>query len=165
MTQWHDGASYAIMEITSTAQYPGSMLSNFAPHSFVFDGVECASMEGFLQSLKFESEEVQVAVCQLAGVAAKRRGMPRDWKSTQTLFWKGQAIDRHSEEYQDLLDGAYDMLSQNDGFIEALLATGDERLTHSIGRQDPQETILTRAELCDRLMKIREELQDAAGPH
>lgn len=41
------------MDIGSGTGYPSAALSNFAPHSFVIDGVECASMEGFLQSLKF----------------------------------------------------------------------------------------------------------------
>lgn len=33
--------------------YPANVLSNFYSNAFVIDGVHCASMEGFLQSLKF----------------------------------------------------------------------------------------------------------------
>ena len=47
------------MDIGSGTGYPSAALSNFAPHSFVIDGVECASMEGFLQSLKFQDPEMQ----------------------------------------------------------------------------------------------------------
>lgn len=36
------------MDIGSGSGYPSSTLSNFAPHPFVMDGVECNSMEGFL---------------------------------------------------------------------------------------------------------------------
>ena len=54
------------MDIGSRAGYPASALSNFAPHRFIFDDVECASMEGFLQSLKFKSPEMQKEVCELA---------------------------------------------------------------------------------------------------
>lgn len=36
------------MDIGSGTGYPSVALSNFAPHSFVIDGVECASMEGFI---------------------------------------------------------------------------------------------------------------------
>ena len=43
------------MDIGSGNGYPSSALSNFAPHEFELDGVKCASMEGFLQSLKFKS--------------------------------------------------------------------------------------------------------------
>ena len=40
------------MDISSGSSYPASSLSNFSPHPFIIDGVECSSMEGFLQSLK-----------------------------------------------------------------------------------------------------------------
>lgn len=43
------------MDIGSGNGFPAANLSNFHPHSFVIDGVECNSMEGFLQSLKFSS--------------------------------------------------------------------------------------------------------------
>ena len=33
------------MDIGSGKSYPAHALSNFAPHPFVFDGVECASLE------------------------------------------------------------------------------------------------------------------------
>lgn len=40
------------LDIHSGHDYPSGALSNFAPHPFVLDGVECASMEGFLQALE-----------------------------------------------------------------------------------------------------------------
>ena len=39
------------MDISSGSSYPASSLSNFSPHPFIIDGVECSSMEGFLKSL------------------------------------------------------------------------------------------------------------------
>lgn len=53
------------MDIGAGNGYPQSALSNFAPHPFVIDGVKCNSMEGFLQSLKFESQDMQQFVCTL----------------------------------------------------------------------------------------------------
>ena len=47
------------LDIGSGKDYPSNALSNFAPHPFVIDGVECNSMEGFLQSLKFKEPEMQ----------------------------------------------------------------------------------------------------------
>lgn len=38
------------MDIGSGNAYPANALSNFAPHPFEFDGVQCNSMEGFLHS-------------------------------------------------------------------------------------------------------------------
>ena len=147
------------MEIGSGAGFPGDALSNFAPHPFVIDGVECASMEGFLQSLKFSNPDMQREVCKLVGKAAKFKGKPKKWYRTQTLYWQGKEYKRDSEEYQELLDRAYDALSQNTGFQRALLATGNATLTHSIGKNKQSETVLTVKEFISRLYKIRDRLE------
>lgn len=147
------------MDIGSGAGFPSGTLSNFAPHPFVIDGVECNSMEGFLQSLKFSNPEMQKEVCKLVGKAAKFKGKKKKWWRTQTLWWQGVEIARDSEEYQNLLDRAFDALAQNSGFRAALLATGNSVLTHSIGKTKITETVLTRQEFCSRLTKIREELR------
>ncbi len=146
------------MDIGSKAGYPAGALSNFAPHPFVIDGIECNSMEGFLQSLKFSNEEMQKYVCTLVGFQAKSKGKNKKWWKTQTLYWMGKEIDRHSKEYQDLIDKAYDCISKNDGFKRALLATGNATLTHSMGKRDESKTILTEREFCSRLMRLRSEL-------
>ena len=148
------------MDIGSGTGYPASTLSNFAPHPFIIDGVQCNSMEGFLQSLKFKEIEMQKQVCQLVGKAAKFKGKKKKWYRTQTLYWQGVEYKRDSEKYQHLLDRAYTELSKNDGFKKALLATGNSTLTHSIGKNKINETVLTRQEFCSRLMKIRKDLQD-----
>lgn len=62
------------MDIGSGSGFPSSSLSNFSPHPFVIDGVECNSMEGFLQSLKFKDVEMQKHVCTLVGKSAKFKG-------------------------------------------------------------------------------------------
>ena len=147
------------MDIGSGTGWPSTALSNFAPHPFVIDGVECASMEGFLQSLKFKEPAMQVEVCKLVGKAAKFRGKKKKWWKTQTLYWNGVEYARDSEEYQELLDKAFDALAQNTGFQKALLATNDSTLTHSIGKSKQQETVLTKQEFCSRLTKIRSKLQ------
>lgn len=144
------------MDIGSGNGYPSSALSNFAPHPFVFDGVECSSMEGLLQSFKFSNPEVQREVCKLSGKTAKFKGKKKKWWKTQTLYWLGVEYKRDSAEYQELLDRAFDALSCNQSFMKALLATGDAPLTHSIGKIKQTETVLTRAEFCSRLTKIRD---------
>ena len=67
------------MDIGSGSGYPSSSLSNFAPHPFEIDEVKCNSMEGFLQSLKFESVDMQEYVCTLVGKAAKFKGKNKKW--------------------------------------------------------------------------------------
>ena len=103
---------------------------------------------------------MQKEVCKLVGRAAKAKGSKKNWKQTRILYWQGQEIKRDSQEYQDLLDRAYDALSQNEGFKKALLASGNAVLTHSIGRRKESETILTAREFCSRLTAIRQRLKE-----
>lgn len=149
------------MDISSGSGYPAASLSNFTPHPFVIDGVECASMEGFLQSLKFKNPDMQIEICKLWGGHAKKRGAKKNkhWKKTQTLYWLGTEIKRDSDEYQALLDRAYNALSENTGFQKALLATQNATLTHAMGRNKINETVLTTREFCSRLTDIRTRLQ------
>ena len=147
------------MDIGSGNGYPAGTLSNFALHGFVVDGIECASMEGFLQSLKFSSQEMQIEVCKLIGKAAKSKGSSKNWRQKQTLYWKGKAYKRDSEEYQKLLDKAYKQLAKNEGFKKALLATGNATLTHSLGKKKKSETVLTTKEFTSRLTRLREQIK------
>lgn len=148
------------MDILSDAPYPASALSNFAPHDFVFDDVNCASGEGALQSFKFEDEETQRKVCLLSGVEAKKCGRKRNkvWRPAQCLWWKGVAYPREGPEYQVLLDRLYDALFTNADFRTALVLTGNEVLRHSVGYHDPKMTVLTEEEFCSRLTKLRDRL-------
>lgn len=148
-----------IMDIGSGSGYPSANLSNFSPHGFVVDGVECASMEGFLQSLKFQDPEMQKHVCTLVGKAAKFKGKKKKWWKTQTLYWQGEAIPRDSERYQELLDKAFNALAENSSFKRALLATQNATLTHNMGKKKISETVLTKNEFTSRLTAIRSRLQ------
>jgi len=151
------------MDIGSKNGYPANALSNFTPHPFELDGIYCASMEGFLQALKFENPDVQAEVCKLTGLAAKRRGGKRNkaWKREQSLWWRGRKMDRGGHEYQQLLDRAYRaMFNQSDSFRRALKATQKATLTHSIGKSKPSDTVLTVSEFCRRLTQLRDELTD-----
>lgn len=147
------------MDIGSGSGYPASALSNFSPHPFVFDGVECNSMEGLLQSFKFSNPNIQKEVCKLVGKKAKFKGKKKKWWRTQTLYWLGVEYKRDSAEYQLLLDRAFDALSENQSFMQALLSTGTSPLTHSVGKTKPSETVLTQYEFCSRLIKIRDRLR------
>jgi hypothetical protein len=116
-------------------------------------------MEGFLQSLKFKNPEMQKHVCTLVGFKAKAKGKHKNWQESQTLYWQGQAIKRESDEYQVLLDKAFRAMKDcSDSFRRALKASQGANLTHSIGKSDPKQTVLTEREFCSRLTKLREEL-------
>lgn len=148
------------MDVDSRSEYPLNLLSNFAEHHFVIDGIQCNSMEGFLSSLKFKDVNVQNEVCLLVGYKAKQRGLPEKWFETQILYWQGVEYKRDSQEYQDLLDRAYFELSKVKKFREVLLSTGDENITHNVGKTKIEETILTRREFCSRLKDIRDRYND-----
>lgn len=147
------------MDIGSGTGFPSANLSNFTPHPFTIDGVECASMEGFLQALKYKNVDMQKHVCTLVGKQAKFKGKRKNWYRKQTLYWQGQEYKRDSKDYQDLLDRAYNALSENKKFQRALLATNQANLTHSMGKRKTSETVLTEREFVSRLMIIRRGLQ------
>lgn len=146
------------LDIDWKSAYPSSGLSNFAVHPFTFGGIECASMEGLLQSLKERDPAAQKGICLLSGKEAKKRGEQLNISRSagESLYWQGRAIDRFSRDYQSFLDRAYlELLSHAPSFQSALLASGDKLLLHTIGKKTPEETILTEMELCTRLLRFR----------
>jgi hypothetical protein len=145
------------MDISSNAKYPAKALSNFSCDVFILDGVTCNSREGWLQSLKFKSPEMQEEVCKLVGVGAKKRGSQKKWFKTQTLYWRGEEYKRDSIEYQDLLDRAYNACyEQSEPFRKALAQTVGATLTHAMGKNKKSETVLTTQEFCSRLTILRD---------
>ena len=148
-------------DIGTTTEWPGGALSNFTEYHFFYDGVQCHSMEGLLQSLKFSDPSRAKEVCRMVGREAKEIGnkCPRNWKTSGMLFWMGYIFDRHGPEYQELLNEAYLALSRNEIFRKALMATGDALLIHSIGKTSSYKTVLTTDEFCGRLMVLREMLK------
>ncbi len=144
-------------DIGSTTEWPGGALSNFTEHHFVYDRVECFSMEGFLQSLKYDNAVIQLEICRLVGKEAKAAGRKalRNWKVSGMLFWQGYMVDRNGEKYQQLLNEAFLALSRNVEFRRALLATNKAKLIHTIGKNSTYKTVLTVDEFCSRLMVLR----------
>ena len=145
------------MNIGSGNGYPSASLSNFSPHPFMFDGVQCNSLEGFLQSLKFESIDMQKYICTLVGAGAKRAGSKKKWWRKQELYWNGNTYKRDGVEYQNLLNRVYnEVFKQNEGFKNALLASKNSVLQHTIGKNDMSKTVLTIREFCSRLTHLRD---------
>lgn len=140
----------------NTDDLPSWALSNFTLHSFVLDGVMCASMEGFLQSLKYEDRFDQMGICAKHGLDAKRAGKHgRDWKADQTLYWQGRPIPRDSDEFDALITAAFDERFKNPHFRWALFQTIGRPLHHSIGKRDKTETVLTEQEFIAQLQRLR----------
>jgi len=154
------GCSEFGIDISSRAEFPIDVLSNFYPTEFVLDGIKISSMEGFLQSLKIDDLDTQKLVCQMEGLRAKGFGKKMnkirkfDFKH---LYWNNKRINRESQEYQELLDRAYSARYQHDeNFRFALEYTGDRILRHTIGGSDPKRCILTEKEYIQRLTQLRD---------
>lgn len=148
------------INISSKGKYPSDILSNIRSNRFVLDGVVCESMEGFLQSLKREDMARQQEICALKGREAKRAAT-NNWQHDQRVWWRGQAIDRQSEEFQALLERAYEALfEQNTRFRMALMSTKGKRLYYLHGRNDSHKTILTAQEFCRILTDLRTKNED-----
>lgn len=147
------------INISSTNKGAAAALSNFTPHPFIFDGVICNSMEGFLQSLKFENPKMQVYVATLVGRKAKFKGQKKKWYITQTLYWKGIPYKRESDEYTKLIEKAFDAYAQNTKIQKILLSTNNAVFEHSMGKRKKSQTVLTRTEFINNLTRIRYNIQ------
>ena len=67
---------------------------------------------------------------------------------------------RDSEEYKNIVREAFYALAENIDFQQTLLATGDKRLYHTMGKAAPTRTILTEEEFCGILTEVRTSLQE-----
>lgn len=144
------------LDIRSNGQYPSGVLSNLCSNGFRFDGVVCSSMEGFLQSLKHKDKNKQLQLCSMKGGNARKHSVA-SWQTDQIVWWKGQAYDRQSDDYQKLLRRAYQaMFDQNERFRAALMSTRGITLTHASGEKNPYKTILTEQEFCTIITEMRD---------
>ena len=144
------------LDIRSNGQYPSGVLSNLCSNGFRFDGVVCSSMEGFLQSLKHKEKDKQLQLCSMKGGNARKHTVT-SWQTDQIVWWKGEAIDRQSEDYQKLIRRAYQaMFDQSERFRAALMSTRGITLTHTSGEKNPYKTILTEQEFCTILTEMRD---------
>ena len=150
---------YNSLHIFSNGLYPANVLSNLARKEFVYDGVHCASIEGFLQSLKIKDPDKQTEICAMMGGSAKKISKKgSDWLNTQTLYWKGREYKRDSKEYEELVLKAFlECYKQNEVFKTALDSTKGMKLTHKHGSNDKTKTILTADEFIKILTTIRDD--------
>ncbi|MBU1110851.1 hypothetical protein KKB83_04495 [Patescibacteria group bacterium] len=178
------------LNIGSSVEEPNlAKLSNFPNTPFVLDGIEYASVEGFIQGLKFWNEEDQMRAADTAGYEAKKeshRKLPTDEKprSTKGLIrvgfsaeeneervgyvtnYQGIAIPYRSSEHYDLIARAIRAkFVQNSDCRKALLQTGRCELTHDLGHPESSTTSLPAEVFTTILMRIRQEylMEDLAA--
>lgn len=144
------------VDIWSKTESPADVLSNLCSNGFRFDGMVCGSMEGFLQSLKQKDKDKQRQICSMKGKNAKKM-TSTGWQTDQTVWWKGNPIDRQSIDYYSFASAAYlAMFEQNERFRTALMSTRGMTLFHSRGEHYPYKTILTEHEFCQILTDLRD---------
>lgn len=155
LTDYYDPINNTL-DIRSNGSYPSNVLSNLCSNGFRFDGILCGSMEGFLQSLKYQDKDKQRQICSMKGGNARKRSVT-SWQTDQIIWWKEFPIDRQGKEFQKLIRRAYQaMFEQSLRFRDALMQTRGMKLTHSTGENNPYKTILTQQEFCDILTEIRD---------
>lgn len=146
-----------VFDINSRGIYPCNVLSNLYNNSFYLKGgIYIHSMEGFLQGLKVEDVVKQNEIFGMDGLQAKKLSSSLKTKQN-VLYFQGRPFNRHSEFYSTLLKEAYlAMLFHNSNYRDALKATAGCILDHSIGKDNPEETILTKKEFLDILNYLRD---------
>lgn len=148
-------------------------LSNLYPNSFnmlcEYNGltlgrafVSYPSMETFLQSLKIKDPHIQYNfVKSYSGIDAKKMsGVLDKWKDDHTLYFDEKSYDRYSPEYQTLITRAFDALyNTNDIFRKLVLPRFKGcYIIHSLGLDDPSETVLTEAEFRYQINRLLSKL-------
>lgn len=131
------------------------LLSNLFPYEFELRGEHLHSIESFFQGIKFPEPQVQKYVFSYTGLDAVyiQNASSYDWKETGDIFLQGEKINRHSVEYDDLVDEVYISALQNPLYRQALEKV-DRYILHSIGKEAKTETVFTRYEFEKQLNSL-----------
>ena len=150
------------MEISSGKGHSISLLSTMAAHSFKIDDVKCASIESFIQSMKFDKPSLAASIAGDKSKSAKERGKKNfNWDKDGLIFWKGVGFNRESKQHQDFLDSViYEVTKQCPEFAKALLETGDSELVCP-GKTRVTESPVTEQEFCLSLTRARSRIRHA----
>jgi hypothetical protein len=138
---------------------PARRLSNFQSRRFIFDGIECSSIEGVLQAIKVADPVLQARICLLSGSEAKSAGQTpeaQQWLHSNELTWLGVKYPRDSRAYQHFLTRLYDIVyEQCPHFAEDLAQVEFQDICHTIGNSSQRETVLTETEFIGQLNRLR----------
>lgn len=145
------------IDIKFKSDSPINVLSNLYDDKFTCFDTEFASVESFLQGLKFKNINKQAEIFKMSGKQAKKVGKHHNfWKVTGNLYFKGKKINRYSKEYCEMLSEIYySRYEQSKEFQKALLDTELKTLTHSIGKTSQKQTVLTVDEYLNVLNFLR----------
>ncbi|MGB6103119.1 MAG: hypothetical protein WBF88_04640 [Pusillimonas sp.] len=146
------------VSFTST-DWRGVALSNFSLSPFVLDGDVFASVEGFIQGIKFpEDDPRREQAFQSSAWDAKHFG---DQADRSAVYWNKERIGYGSTEHHQLIERAIRArIEQSVGLRAILLATHGLTLIHDTGHgPDSPKTSLPAAVFCRILTELRDELR------
>lgn len=151
------------LNISSNSQdWRGVALSNFQLSPFTLDGILFASIEGFIQGIKFpEGDPRRERAFVLYGWDAKNIGAEAD---RSAAYWQGQRLEYGSAQHHTLIGRAIRArLVQNAGLAAVLVSTVGSKLVHDTGETESPTTSLPAAVFCRILEQVRQELQAACS--
>ena len=147
------------LNISSTStDWRGVALSNFGLSPFVLEGMLFASIEGFIQGIKFpEGDPKRELAFMSSGWPAKHLG---DTADRSGAYWAGDCLTYGSPEHHRLIEQAIRArIEQSKGLQAALVSTADFTLVHDTGAAgESPTTSLPAVVFCRILTTLRKEL-------
>ena len=147
-----------VINIAANAEdWRGVALSNFCLSPFVLEGVLLASVEGFIQGIKFRpGDPLRPAAFGSSGFEAKafsaRAGRAGAW-------WADQQHEYGSPSHLALIESAIRArIAQNGGLQAALRSTNPATIVHETGVPESPWTSLKASDFCRIITAIRTEL-------
>lgn len=133
-------------------------LSNLFAYEFVFKGKKVSSIEAVFQGLKFKDKKMQNLVLKYSGIESNYIKIANNynWKQTGVLYWQGKQLVRDSKEYEHFINELYISALANPLYKNLLKNIGDLYILHSMGAENKNETVYTRAEFEKQLNCIKE---------
>lgn len=137
------------------------VLSNLFPYEFVFRGKQMGSIEGFFQGIKFKDVDMQNLVLKYSTLDSNniKVASDYDWKETGIIYWQGEAINRFSKEYDDLVDELYISAIQNP-LYRSVLKNCNKYILHEMGAINKEDTVFTRYEFEKQLNCLKDFLKE-----
>ncbi|OHA52198.1 MAG: hypothetical protein A3A97_04810 [Candidatus Terrybacteria bacterium RIFCSPLOWO2_01_FULL_40_23] len=137
-------------------------LSNLSDDPFILDGVRLASVEGFIQGIKFPvGDPLRKLAFLSVGMTAKRLSRQAD-RQSRWVWWNGREYPYGAFVHHKLIERAIRAkFEQNARAMKALLGIGDSKLVHELGHSEGLRTSLPATVFCDILTRIREETSRA----
>ena len=150
-----------VINVTGNSPVPGvRLLSNFAATPFRMEGVNFASVEGFIQGIKYPPGHAKrTAAFAAVGAVAKKLGKDA---TKMHVWWNGEEIIYRSASHIELIARAMRAkFAQNEAARVALIGTRGYTFTHHTGTPEAPDTSLPATVFCEILRQIRESLLKA----